>query len=502
MRMPAKTRLLIAPGNLVALVAIATLPALVPAQTRRADVANRIARVEKGLMRPSYIAGQPVQRYTIEERLATYRTPGVSVAVMHNGKIEWAKGYGVVRTGATEGVDSTTLFQAASISKPVAAVAALRLVEKGRLTLDADINTVLKSWKVPDNSFTANEKVTLRRLLSHSAGLTVHGFPGYAADSTVPTVVQVLDGTRPANTAAVRVNVAPGSIWRYSGGGFTVMQLALSDLTGKTFPELARELVLGPVGMSNSGYEQPLPQSRRARAALGHRGNGSVVVGSWHTYPEMAAAGLWTTPTDLLLFARAIQRSLGGEANALLSQQMARDLVTIQKGTYGLGVGVEGTGATARFSHGGANEGYRCIFFAFNDRGDGVAIMTNSDNGGQLASEIARAVSDVYAWGVMQPTARQAITVDAAQLEPIAGRYLLAMPSDTLPVVMRVDGGALFAEVLPLSPKPMRLYAAEPNRFFTLESGAEFGIDRDASGAVTAIRLLNLGQPLRALRQP
>lgn len=503
MRMLIKRRHPIATAKLFALVALATLPALAPAQSARpADVADRIARVEKGLMRPSYIDGQPVQRYTIEERLRTYRTPGVSVAVMHNGKVEWAKGYGVVRAGTGESVDSTTLFQAASISKPVAAVAALRLVEKGRLTLDADINTVLKSWKVPDNNFTTSEKVTLRRLLSHSAGLTVHGFPGYAADAKVPSEVQVLDGAPPTNTAAVRVNIAPGSLWRYSGGGFTVMQLALSDATGKAFPELARELVLGPAGMSSSGYEQPLPEAKRTRAAIAHKGDGSAIAGSWHTYPEMAAAGLWTTPTDLLLFARAIQRSLGGEANALLSQQMARDFVTVQKGQYGLGVGVEGTGAAARFSHGGANEGYRCMFFAFTGRGEGVAIMTNSDNGGQLASEIARAVSEVYGWEVMQPTARQAVAVDRGQLTSIAGRYLLATPTDTIPFVMRVDDGVLFAEVLPLSPKPMRLYAAEANRFFTLESGAEFGIDRDASGAVIAIRLLNLGQPLRALRQP
>lgn len=499
--MIAKTRRPIPGANLSIVALLATLPTLAFGQ-RPADVADRIARVERGLMRPSYIAGQSVQHYTIEDRLQNYRTPGVSVAVMHDGKIEWAKGYGVVRAGGTQRIDSATLFQAASISKPVAAVAALRLVEQGRLTLDADINTVLESWKVADTSFTATEKVTLRRLLSHSAGLTVHGFPGYPADASVPTVVQVLDGTPPANTPAVRVNVTPGSIWRYSGGGFTVMQLALSDLTGKPFPRLARELVLDPAGMRSSGYEQPLPEAMRPRAAIAHKGNGNVVEGLWHTYPEMAAAGLWTTPSDLLLFARAIQRSLGGEPNALLSQKMARDFVTIQKGEYGLGVGVEGSGATARFSHGGANEGYRCMFFAFTARGDGVAVMTNSDNGSQLASEIARAVSDVYGWGVMQPVSRSAVAVDPAQLRSIAGRYLLATPSDTLPFVVRVDDGVLFAEVLPLSPKPMRLYAAEPDRFFTLESGAEFGIDRDASGAVIAVRLLNLGQPLRALRQP
>lgn len=490
-------------AKFVALAILASCSQLAAGQpARSAEVSDRIARVERGLLRGSYIAGQPIQRYTIEERLREYRTPGVSVAVMHDGKIEWAKGYGVVRTGTSEAVDSATLFQAASISKPVAAVAALRLVEKGRLTLDADINTVLKSWKVPDTTFTATEKVTLRRLVSHSAGLTVHGFPGYAADAQVPAVVQVLDGAPPANTPAVRVNVTPGSLWRYSGGGFTVMQLALSDLTGQPFPALMRELVLGPAGMKNSGYEQPLPEVKRSRAAIAHRGDGTVVAGLYHTYPEMAAAGLWTTPTDLLLFARAIQRSLGGEPNSLLSQKMAREFVTIQKGQYGLGVAVEGTGMTMRFSHGGANEGYRCMFFAFTEHGDGVAIMTNSDNGGQIASEIARAVSDVYGWGVMQAVGKEAITVDPQQLKSIAGRYLLQTPNDTIPFSLSLKDGVLFAEVPPISASPMRLYAAESNRFFTLDAGVEFGIDRDVSGAVVAVRLLNIGPPLRALRLP
>jgi CubicO group peptidase (beta-lactamase class C family) len=279
------------------------------------------------------------------------------------------------------------------------------------------------------------------------------------------------------------------------------MQLALTDLTGKSFPELMRELVLGPVGMSSSGYEQPLPEAKRARAAIAHRGNGNVVEGLWHTYPEMAAAGLWTTPTDLLLFARAIQRSLGGEPNSLLSQKMAREFVTVQKGRYGLGVAVEGSGEKAQFSHGGANEGYRRTFFAFTEHGDGVAIMTNSDNGGQIANEIARAVSDVYGWGVMQAVAKQVVDVDQSQLKAIAGRYVVATPSDTIPLTMRYQDGVLFAEVPFLSPTPVRLYAAEPNRFLMLETGVEFGIDRDATGAVVAIRLLNVGQPLRALRE-
>ena len=483
--------------------AIALLPATLVAQSRPADVADRIARVERGLMLPISIAGETVQRFTIEERLRKHRTPGVSVAVMHNGKIDWAKGYGVRRTGGTESVDSATLFQAASISKPVAAFAALRLVDQGRLTLDADINTVLTSWKVPDTSYTTSEKVTLRRLLSHSAGLTVHGFPGYASGAPVPTVVQILDGVRPpANTAPVRVNVLPGSLWRYSGGGFTVMQQALIDLTGKEFPALARELVLAPAGMKSSGYEQPLPEAKRGLAAIAHRGNGSVVAGEWHTYPEMAAAGLWTTPTDLLLFARAVQLSLGGESHALLSQKLARELLTVQKGQYGLGVALEGDGALKRFSHGGANEGYRCTFFAFADRGEGIAIMTNSDNGGAVANEIARAVADVYGWGVMQPTTKTAVSVDPERLKSIAGRYRVIAGNDTLPLVMHLQSESLAVEMPVLSATPMRLYAADANRFFTLEMSVEFAIERDAANAVTGIRLLNIGMPLTATRVP
>lgn len=467
-----------------------------------AAVAERIARVERGLLPRVALAGQPVPRYTMEERMRVLRVPGVSVAVLHDGKVEWARGYGVRRTGSSEPVDSTTLFQAASISKPVAAVAALRLVEKGRLTLDSDINTVLTTWRVPDTTYTANEKVTLRRLLSHSAGLTVHGFPGYAAGAAVPTVEQILDGAKPANTAAVRVNVAPGTLWRYSGGGFTVMQLALTTLTEKDFPALMRELVLAPAGMTSSGYEQPLPETKHRQAAVAHRGDGSAIPGNWHSYPEMAAAGLWTTPSDLLLFARAIQHSLGGEPGALLSQKTARDFVTIQKGTYGLGVGVEGEGSSTRFSHGGANAGYRCLFFAFTQRGDGVAVMTNSDNGSELTAEIARAVADVYGWNVMQPQMRQTVEVDVAKLRSVAGNYRLVINQDTLSLVMRLDGPALMAEMKELSREPIRLYASAADRFFSLTAPGEFAVQRDAAGAAIAVQILGIGVPARAVRLP
>ena len=365
----------------------------------------RAARVEKSLLPGIVIAGRPIPVKALAERMAALKTPGVSVAVINDGKIEWAKGYGVTETGVGTPVTPRTLFQAASLSKPVAALAALRLVEQGKLVLDQDVNERLTSWKVPENEFTKGEKVTLRRLLSHSAGLTVSGFPGYQADAPVPALVQVLDGQNPANTAAIRVDVVPGTIWRYAGGGYTVMQQLLMDVTGKPFPSLLAELVLQPIGMKDSTCEQPLPDARRASAASGHRSDGSLLPGRFHTYPEMAAAGLWTTPTDLARFLMEIQQALKGRSK-ILTPEMARQMTAMQKGTYGLGLSLEGAGPSAAFGHGGSNAGFKCGMTAFVEGGRGAVVMTNGDQGGRLASEILRTIAAEYRLAVAAAAAK------------------------------------------------------------------------------------------------
>src|SRR5947199_1476359 len=229
--------------------------------------------------------------------------PGLSLAVIQDGKIIRAKGYGVAEQGGERWVTASTLFQAGSISKSVAALGALRLVEQGKLALDEDVNAKLNTWKVPENSFTREKKVTLRGILSHTAGLTVHGFPGYAVNGPVPSLVQVLDGAKPTNTAPIRVDILPGSKWRYSGGGYTVMQQMIIELTGKPFPRFMEDAVLGPLGMNESTYEQPLPADKAKLTATGHSRDRSPIKGRWHIYPEMAAAGLWTTASDLARFA-------------------------------------------------------------------------------------------------------------------------------------------------------------------------------------------------------
>lgn len=387
------------PGLVIAVIALAGASACEQVVSPVAVAPDpMIGRVEAGLSSRTPAASEPVETWTLAERMAFYKVPGVSIAVIKDGKIAWAKGYGVLETGAAQPVGPETIFQAGSISKPTAAIAALRMVEQGRLKLDAPVNDFLKSWKLPDNEFTQMAPVTLRGIMSHGAGLTVHGFPGYAADKPVPTVPQVLDGAPPANTAAVRVNKKPGESWRYSGGGYTIMQLAMTDVSGTSFPALTDELVLKPAKMARSSYENPLPMTNRANAATAHRRDGTVVPGHSHTYPEMAAAGLWSTPSDLLRLALSVVASARGDKGALLGPDMTKQMLTTQIGTYGLGFDLAQPGDGLVFSHGGVDEGFESFVFAYADGHGGAAIMTNAQGGTRLVNEIMVSLSNAYGW--------------------------------------------------------------------------------------------------------
>jgi CubicO group peptidase (beta-lactamase class C family) len=354
---------------------------------------------EGAALRGSVVAGEPIPESALREAMERAHVPAVSIAVIRAGEIEWARGYGVRKAGGADRVDDGTLFQAASISKPVTAAGALRLVETGALSLDEDANRSLTSWKIPENELTARHPVTLRGLLSHSAGMTVAGFPGYAAGAELPSLVQILDGERPANTAPVRVEIEPGTTFRYSGGGYTVVQLLMEDVTARHFPSLMRELVLEPAGMSNSTFEEPLPRAWWSRAATAHGTNGKPIRGSWRTYPEMAAAGLWTTPTDLARFAIEVWRSYHGTSAKLLSRAAARTMLTRQVGDYGPGFALPSAGVF-RFQHGGGNEGYKSYLVLSVETGDGVVIMTNGESGGALIEEIFAAIAAAYGWDV------------------------------------------------------------------------------------------------------
>lgn len=339
---------------------------------------------------------EPVQ-LSLAALMDLYKVPALSIAVIEDYKIAWAKGYGTIGTGSPAPVTTKTLFQAGSISKPVAATGALYLVEHSKLALDEDVNLKLKTWKVPDNDFTKEQKVTLRRLMSHTAGLTVHGFPGYDVDAPLPTLVQIFNGEKPANTAPIRVDIVPGTQQRYSGGGVTIEQQLMMDVTGKAFPELMREMVLDKIGMTDSSYQQPLPSARAAMTANGTYGDGKPVHGRWHIYPEMAAAGLWTTPTDLAKFAIEIAQSRHGKSNRVLSQKMTEEMLTEVKDGAGLGFFVEKENP-GQFGHNGADEGFQALLTMNSETGKGVAIMADSDNGIAVADLVLRRVAEIYAW--------------------------------------------------------------------------------------------------------
>ena len=327
------------------------------------------------------------------------KIPGLSVAVFDHGKLVWVKTYGVKEAGQKAPVTLDTLFQAGSISKPVAALAVLHYVQLGKFSLDENINDQLISWKLPDNDFTKDQKdqkVTLRRLLSHTAGTTVHGFAGYAVGGKIPTLVQVLNGEPPANNLPIRVDMIPGTQFRYSGGGTVLVQQMMIDQLKKPFPEIVRETVIKPLGLKNTTYEQPLPADRAANAASGHRPNGKALEGKWHIYPEIAPAGLWTTASDLARIALEVSASKAGKSNKILSQDMTKQMLTAQNGPVGLGFFVDPK--TDQFGHDGANEGFQASLTAFSDSGSGIAIMANSDNGMLLFNRLTESAAKEYKW--------------------------------------------------------------------------------------------------------
>jgi CubicO group peptidase (beta-lactamase class C family) len=362
------------------------------------SIEQRIASVEQGLL--SKQDDPPWKRMNLSERMEYYDVPGVSIAVINDYQIEWAKGYGVLAAGTDDPVTPETLFQAASCAKPVVAVAALHYVEQGAVELDSDVNQALVSWHLPENEFTTGEKVTLRRLLSHSAGVTVKGFRGYAQGETIPTFQQILDGEPPANSPPIRVNIVPGTQYRYSGGGYLIVKQMLEDVTGNPFPEIMQNTVLEPWGMDHSTFESPLPETLWSTAAAGHRTNGRTIPGGWHTYPEMGSgASIWATPSDLANFAINVMLAYEGQSDQVLSQEMVRQMLSPELEGYGLGpaVGDDG-GDRFYFYHDGANDGYKNYIVAYPKRGQGVVIMTNSDNGDALRQEILNSVSVEYGW--------------------------------------------------------------------------------------------------------
>ena len=345
----------------------------------------------------------PIDAAEMNALLKQFNVPGVSIAVIKDFKIDWARGYGNADVEAGTPVTTDTMFQAASISKTVAALTSMTAVQEGRFTLDQDVNAILKSWKLPGGDFTKDRPVTPRGLMSHTSGTgDGFGYPGYAPKAPLPTLVQMADGVAPSNRPQVRLERPPMTGYKYSGGAVMIQELALTDAMGKPLAELARDWVLNPIGMTNSTCDQPLPAARERQAARAHNRMGARMGDPWHVYPEHAAAGLWTTPTDLAKFLIEVQQTLAGASTKVLSRPMMLEMVTpVGVGPYGVGFSVQKLGEGWYFGHGGSNWGFQCDMIAHRIKGYGVVIMTNGDNGGALVRELRSRIQQAYQWDVL-----------------------------------------------------------------------------------------------------
>ncbi|MDF1698900.1 MAG: serine hydrolase [Saprospiraceae bacterium] len=444
------------------------------------ELNKRISRIENGLesnLQIEYRDSSIKSTYSIEERMQELKIPGLSIAVLHNGAIEWAKGYGIADRVENRKVTPETLFQAGSISKPVAATRAHQLVEQGLIDLDSNVNMYLSSWKLPNNKFTEKEKVTTRRILNHTAGLTVWGFPGYSKNEEVPSVSEVLDGK--GNTDSVRVYKEPGESWRYSGGGYTIMQLMITDIEQKNFSEILRTNVLNPLGMKSSTYENPLPEKYHNRAAAGYYSDGTQVKGKWHTYPEMAAAGLWTTPSELILWAKEIQEILQTQKDGLLKAKTVNEMLTANEDQQGLGPYV----LDLSFGHGGADEGFRAELLVWKETQNAVVIMVNSDNGGTIMREILLGLVKEYNLPDYVPTKRIFKEQSQEQLTRFIGKYDF-LERGHADINVKEDGLEFTGEIFS---SPIFLWPESDSTFFNKSSGTRYKFSLN-NGEVTGVK--------------
>jgi CubicO group peptidase (beta-lactamase class C family) len=481
----------------------AGLPMSAAAQTRTAE--EFMAAIEGVQASPGE---NGLGDLTLEELQERFGVPGVSIAVIRDFQIHWAKGYGVadVETGAL--VDTETAFQAASISKPVAAMAVLKAVQDGLFTLDDDINDILESWTLDGGGFTRESPVTPRSLTSHSSGLgDGFGFPGYDPSDPLPTVVQILEGHELSNVGPLFMERPPMTFMEYSGGGVIVMQQALSDAHGRPFADIMHDDVLMPIGMVNSSFEQPIAPARDRNAARAHDSEGRSRGAKWHVYPEMAAAGLWTTPSDLARFAIEVQMSAIGESNRVLSRTLVQEMLSpVGVGPYAVGFSISRLGEGWYFSHGGSNWGFRATLIAHKVKGYGLAIMTNSDQGGAVASELSRRIQLAYEWDSMAEPVRRGSApvverteVEVAEeiLQRYVGEYEL---TSALSILVTLQDGSLFGQVTGQS--SFQLFAESEVEFFLRIVDAQITFTNDDSGVVTGLVLHQNGanRPGRKVR--
>lgn len=466
----------------------------VNAQAQDQRIKEKIRLVEENLVGPVQTQGK--SGWTIQERMAHYKVNGVSIAVIHNYKLEWAKGYGWADKVNKTPVTAKTLFQAGSISKSLNAVGVLKLAQEGKIDLYTDINQYLTSWKFPYDAKSKRKKITIANLLSHTAGLGVSGFSGYEAGHQIPTIPQVLDDKPPANSSAVRSIFEPGLRYEYSGGGVTISQMIINDVTHQPYSKYMQENVLKPLGMVNSTFAQPPVKNASTSFAAGYYNNGKQVEGKYHVYPEQAAAGLWSTPTDLAKYIIAIQEGYRGKSNQILTPGGAKLMLTPyidQKAA--LGVFISDYNSNKYFEHSGLTYGYYSHYYGSLNDGNGIVIMTNSVNT-DLIPEIVNSIAKVYDFkGLYRSRPNKELKISDAVLQTYKGRYKLT-PEAILTVSK--EGKQLFIQLTGDDKIPV--FAEAINKFYLKVIDAQLEFVKDANGKIIKVILYQDGSANPAMK--
>lgn len=483
----------------LAILLAATAGAQPPAAQPVMQPATELAAALQHGLRPGVLKpGEALPRWSLQERMAHYKVPGVAVAVLKNGEVVYAAGFGVREAGTPDAVDADTLFSVGSISKVVAATISLRLAAQGKIDLGRDVNGYLKSWRIPPAPGIEHPTVTMRMLLSHTSGLGVHGFEDYLPGEKLPTLIETLDGKPPAKNEPVRLLHAPGARVDYSGGGVMVEQKIIEDVTGMSFVKAARAHVFDRTGMRRSTFENPLPRQPNVAKAHDKEGKLTALPRGWQAFPEQAASGLWTSANELGAFVAALIESYRGEGDLLPPDVAAQMMTEVSPGARGLGPELAGTGLQRKFFHNGDNDSYHAAFEGYLETGDGFVILTNGKNSKGLRGEIRHALSDALGYGATSPIRTIRLDLSAPAYVDYAGTYRIdpAVPMDLRSELadrldvdaleVKVAGGAITAGP-PGEADASPLLPLTPARFFASRYAAELQFHRDAHGNVRAL---------------
>ncbi|MDP9048963.1 MAG: serine hydrolase [Bacteroidota bacterium] len=475
-------------STILAIVAGFILSVHINACAQSADIQNKIKQVENNLIATRTTEGETPA--TLKERMAHYNIQGLSIAVIHDYKMEWAKGYGWADAGLKIPVIKATVFQAGSISKSLNSMGVLKLLQSKTIDLYTDINTYLLSWKFPYDTLSKGKKITIANLLSHSAGLTVHGFGGYEKGHDIPTIRQVLDGKKPANSDAVRSMYEPGLKYEYSGGGTTISQLIVMDITGQSYTQYMHNNVLKPLGMTSSTYEQPPVNIKPGLISTAYYPDGKEVSGKYHIYPEQAAAGLWTNPTDLSKYIIETQLAYQGRSHKVLDQKTTRLRLTpyIDK-SAALGVFIDDFNGEKYFEHGGVDEGFISQYYGSLEGGNGVVVMVNTSNGNAIIPEIVNSVAKVYGFkGLNRSKVFKLASVTNEALDTYTGEYQV-MPKFFITISR--EGNNLFG--VPTGERKLQLFPESQNKFYLKDVDVEIEFVRNYKGETTKMILYQNG---------